>query len=257
MAPSNERRDQVVNTSVEYSGDPRSKSRPGDRISWLRFIVVFLSPSRRMPGQYVKLVQDCFLQKPLHLIMHVSPLHSKLCILSYCKTVVKQTTNILIYFQAIYTAFCYEWGFCSVLLYPPFCSVRDRNVPREHVRRGLDERQRGKVKVARQSGRRFVHKRPHLEICHLALCIYLRTLIRTLDHSFVSVRRWMLKFSVELQTRLHCLKSGRGVPHPRHKGPSVILWYPAEAWEEVCRARTGNAPPPPTVSTSKSVNYFS
>jgi hypothetical protein len=37
----------VVNTPASYSGGPRFKSRPGDRLSWLRFFVVFSIP----PGE--------------------------------------------------------------------------------------------------------------------------------------------------------------------------------------------------------------
>jgi hypothetical protein len=44
------RRGRVVSTPASYSGGPGFKSRPGDRLYWLRFFVVFLSPSRKMPG---------------------------------------------------------------------------------------------------------------------------------------------------------------------------------------------------------------
>jgi hypothetical protein len=45
-----ERRGRVVNTPASYSGDQGFRSRPGDRLSCLRFFVVSISPSRRMPG---------------------------------------------------------------------------------------------------------------------------------------------------------------------------------------------------------------
>jgi hypothetical protein len=35
----------------------------------------------------------------------------------------------------------------SFQVYPHFWSVRDVNVPREYLRQGLDERQRGQVKI--------------------------------------------------------------------------------------------------------------
>jgi hypothetical protein len=43
-------RSRVINTPASYSGDPGFKSRPGDRLSWLRVFVVFLSLYSRMPG---------------------------------------------------------------------------------------------------------------------------------------------------------------------------------------------------------------
>jgi hypothetical protein len=39
----------VVNTPASYAGGPGFKSRPADRLFWLRFLVVFLSPYRQMP----------------------------------------------------------------------------------------------------------------------------------------------------------------------------------------------------------------
>jgi hypothetical protein len=45
-----ERRGRVVNTSASYSGGPGFKSRSRDRPSWLRYFVIFLSPSKRMSG---------------------------------------------------------------------------------------------------------------------------------------------------------------------------------------------------------------
>jgi hypothetical protein len=43
------RHGRVVRTPTSYSRGP-GFSRPGDRLSWLRFLVVFLSPSRQFPG---------------------------------------------------------------------------------------------------------------------------------------------------------------------------------------------------------------
>jgi hypothetical protein len=42
-----ERRGRVVNTPASYSWGSGFKSRPGDRLSWLRFFVVIFSLSRR------------------------------------------------------------------------------------------------------------------------------------------------------------------------------------------------------------------
>jgi hypothetical protein len=41
-----EHRGSAVNASASYSGGPRFKSRPRDRVSRLRFLVVFLCPCR-------------------------------------------------------------------------------------------------------------------------------------------------------------------------------------------------------------------
>jgi hypothetical protein len=50
-----EHRGRVVNTPASYSVGSRIKSQPGDRLSWLRPFAVFLSPSRKMPGKYLKI----------------------------------------------------------------------------------------------------------------------------------------------------------------------------------------------------------
>jgi hypothetical protein len=55
---------------------PGSNLSPGDRLCWLSFIVVFSSPSRRMPALYLKLGHDHFLPDPLpFIIIHLSPCH--------------------------------------------------------------------------------------------------------------------------------------------------------------------------------------
>jgi hypothetical protein len=41
---------QVVNTPALYSGGPRFRSQSRDGLSWLRFFVTFVSPSRQMLG---------------------------------------------------------------------------------------------------------------------------------------------------------------------------------------------------------------
>jgi hypothetical protein len=45
-----EDRGRVVSTPASYSGGRGFKSRPRDRLSWLRFSVVFLIPSSKMPN---------------------------------------------------------------------------------------------------------------------------------------------------------------------------------------------------------------
>jgi hypothetical protein len=44
------RRDDKRNTHALYSGGPGLKCRPGKRLSWKKFFVIFCSPSGRMPG---------------------------------------------------------------------------------------------------------------------------------------------------------------------------------------------------------------
>jgi hypothetical protein len=40
------------------------------QLSWLKFIVAFLSPSRQMPGQYLKLGHDSFFRCILKVIIY-------------------------------------------------------------------------------------------------------------------------------------------------------------------------------------------
>jgi hypothetical protein len=47
---STERRGRVVNTPASYFGGLGLKSSSRNRISWLRFLVIFLGPTRRMTG---------------------------------------------------------------------------------------------------------------------------------------------------------------------------------------------------------------
>jgi hypothetical protein len=52
----------MVTKPASYSGAPGFKSQPGERQSWLRFLLVFLSPFKQTPGQhaYLKLVHYYF-----------------------------------------------------------------------------------------------------------------------------------------------------------------------------------------------------
>jgi hypothetical protein len=77
-----ERRGRVVNTHVSNSGGLGFKFQPGDRLSWVRFVVVFLSPSRKMSGNILKLGHGRFLPYPFKFIIHVSSFHLSLCSLS-------------------------------------------------------------------------------------------------------------------------------------------------------------------------------
>jgi hypothetical protein len=69
----------VVSTPASYSGGTELKSRPGDRLSWLRFFVVSLNP----PGK----CQDRMKIKPRPIPsasfpIHLSLFHSTIYILS-------------------------------------------------------------------------------------------------------------------------------------------------------------------------------
>jgi hypothetical protein len=81
-----EPRGRVVNTPASYSGGPGFKSPSRDRLSWLSFIVGFISPSRQMSAYYLKLIQDRFLPHPFQFIIYLLPFHSMLYILSLLKT---------------------------------------------------------------------------------------------------------------------------------------------------------------------------
>jgi hypothetical protein len=48
------------NASGLHSGDTKHETRPGNRLSWLRYYVVFLSPPRRIPTQNLKIGHDPF-----------------------------------------------------------------------------------------------------------------------------------------------------------------------------------------------------
>jgi hypothetical protein len=43
-----DRHGRMINISTWYSGGPGFKSRPGYRLTWLRFIVVFFTPSKQV-----------------------------------------------------------------------------------------------------------------------------------------------------------------------------------------------------------------
>jgi hypothetical protein len=70
----------VVNTPVSYSWSPGFKSHPGDRLSWLRYFVVFSVPKDECWHNTVKIGQD-----PLVPLYHsrMSPLCIKLFRLLY------------------------------------------------------------------------------------------------------------------------------------------------------------------------------
>jgi hypothetical protein len=56
-------------TPASYSGVLWFKSRPGDRLYWLRRFVVFISSSRQM-GYNLQLGYDRFLPRPFQFIIH-------------------------------------------------------------------------------------------------------------------------------------------------------------------------------------------
>jgi hypothetical protein len=80
-----DRRGRVINTLALFSGGPGFKSLPGDRLSWLMFIVVFLSPSRHT----LMLGHDRFLPNTFKFIIHLPPFYPILYSLSYWKIVLK------------------------------------------------------------------------------------------------------------------------------------------------------------------------
>jgi hypothetical protein len=64
----------VVNSPASYSGGPAFKSRPQVWLSDLRFLVAFLSPSRLMPGYYLKLGHDRFVPNPFLFTLSFDPI---------------------------------------------------------------------------------------------------------------------------------------------------------------------------------------
>jgi hypothetical protein len=60
-----------------YTGGPGVKSQPGDQqLSWLRFFVVLLNPSRQMSRRYLKI-------KPRSLPSTSIPIHSSIILSFY------------------------------------------------------------------------------------------------------------------------------------------------------------------------------
>lgn len=57
-------------TPVLNSGGPEFRPWPTDRLSWLRFYIVFLSPSRHILRQRLKLQHDHFLPHPFQILTH-------------------------------------------------------------------------------------------------------------------------------------------------------------------------------------------
>lgn len=64
-----------VKTPASYLWVPGFKSRPRHRLCWLTIFVVSLSPSRKIPVQYLKLGQDRFLSQPFKFIIHLLSFH--------------------------------------------------------------------------------------------------------------------------------------------------------------------------------------
>jgi hypothetical protein len=72
----------VVNTPASYSGGPRFKSWPRDRLSWLRFLVVSPSPPGQMPRKYLNI-------RPWPLPSKSFPIHHSLTayhLMLYCRS---------------------------------------------------------------------------------------------------------------------------------------------------------------------------
>lgn len=68
----------VVSSAASCSGGSWFKSWPGDQLSWLWFLMVYLFSSRHMPGLHLKLGHDHF---PLHPLQFITPCHLTLYIL--------------------------------------------------------------------------------------------------------------------------------------------------------------------------------
>jgi hypothetical protein len=84
-----ERRGWVVNIPVSFSGGPKFKSRPGDRISWMMFSWLYsVSPGESRDSNF-KLVHDRFLPNPSQFCIRSSAFHSTLYSLSFSNSVVK------------------------------------------------------------------------------------------------------------------------------------------------------------------------
>jgi hypothetical protein len=77
--------DCMVTTHVLYLVLPKLKSWPWDRLSWLKFIMIFLRPSKQMSKEYSMLGHDPFLQCPLQLFI----------ILSFDAIMFRSTDNIV------------------------------------------------------------------------------------------------------------------------------------------------------------------
>jgi hypothetical protein len=88
MIKDTESRGRVANTTASYSGELGFKSRRGDRLSWLEFFVVSLSPSRQIPGYYLKLDHDRFLHNLP--IIYLSTFYATLYSPSYWECVVEK-----------------------------------------------------------------------------------------------------------------------------------------------------------------------
>jgi hypothetical protein len=77
-------------------GGPGFKSRPGDRLSWLRFLCFSSIPPGECRDSTSTLGHDRFLPNPFQFTIHSSAFHSTPYSQSYWKSVVNYTTNKII-----------------------------------------------------------------------------------------------------------------------------------------------------------------
>jgi hypothetical protein len=91
-----DRRGRMLNAPASYSGSSGFKSRPGNRLSWLKLSVGFLCPPGKFRESSIKLGLDRFLPNPFQFVLRLSSFHATLCSLSYWESVVSLTTNKLI-----------------------------------------------------------------------------------------------------------------------------------------------------------------
>jgi hypothetical protein len=80
-----DRHGRVVNIPASYSGGLELKSRPGYRLSWLTFFVVFSVHVGELRDSSLKLVHDSFLPNSFQFIVHLSLFHSTVYSRSYGK----------------------------------------------------------------------------------------------------------------------------------------------------------------------------
>jgi hypothetical protein len=109
-----EHRCSVLGARASYSGVPGLKSRPADRLYWLRCFANFLSCSRQMPVQYFKFDPYRLFPNPLQFIDHPVPRrYWSLCVKSVLhKPLGISTLSILSSTWMNCLQFVFLWLFC-------------------------------------------------------------------------------------------------------------------------------------------------
>lgn len=122
-----------------FSGDAQFEFWPGH---WLSYFIVFISPSREIPGQYLKLDHIHFHQHTLKLL--------SIIMLSF-DTTVKPTFNIIQFMLVPHSVFCFSepmsilsvlnflcLGFLTVWCSNPLLTYKTLNVVSLHIVRYND-----------------------------------------------------------------------------------------------------------------------